>query len=159
MDNALARDCPDRCTLEVLEDAARQVGSQIVVLESAIRSARKWRLDCTAHELHRAILGLTVYADELCHANAAGALPSREKAAELYHHATTIPMSRERGNLGPTSKRARSFVAGPHGLQYFDMHAKPGNLTRVHIWVAKELTPGVKSVQRIYIGHCGEHLD
>jgi len=115
-------------------------------------------LDAAEHELHRAILGLPVYADTLAARNEEGARPSREKAAEVYHHTTTIPMSQEKGNIGPSARRERSFIAGAHGRQYFDMHAKPGNLTRLHIWVASELTPEGAAIQRIYIGYCGEHL-
>ena len=67
-------------------------------------------------------------------------------------------MSRERGNLGPSRRRDRTFTAGPHGPQYFDMHAKPGTLTRVHVHVAEETDSEGHRVQRIYVGHCGRHL-
>lgn len=157
LDDELCRDDSRRTTLQILEEAAQQVGPQIVILDSARRSAARWDLDCAGHELHRAILGLAVYARALTQCKDDGSRLGREEAADVYHKETTIPMSREGGNLGPSRKQERSFVAGPHGRQFFDMHAKPGNLTRIHVWVTAEQEGG-SIIQRIYIGHCGRHL-
>jgi hypothetical protein len=49
------------------------------------------------------------------------------------------------------------FHAGPYGERCFDMHVKPGNMTRVHVW-----TPPIDEavpITPIYVGHCGKHLD
>jgi hypothetical protein len=142
---------PKRSTLEVLREAETQMAGQLLLLPSAIRSAEAWLLDCSAKDLHCALLGLTEYA------NAMVAGLGRERAAAHYHERTGIPMSQETSAAKvPTRKRQRLFIAAPHGEQYFDMHAKPGNLTRVHIWVA----PTAGSVPPvIYVGHCGRHLD
>lgn len=158
LEDDLCRDGPERTTLQILEDAARQVGSQVVILDSARRSATRWTLDCSASDLHRAILGLPVYARALQTDKDDHRRLSREEAADVYHAETTIPMSRERGNLGPSRRRDRTFVAGHHGPQFFDMHAKPGTLTRVHIHVAEEIDSDGSPISRIYVGHCGKHL-
>ena len=68
---------------------------------------------------------------------------------------TGIPMSRESGEVSrnPTCKRQRTFVVPGRGEQYFDMHAKPGASTRIHVW-----TDVVEDRRVVYVGHCGEHL-
>lgn len=139
-------------TLEVLLRAEQEMSGQLIVLPSAKRSAKGWVLDCRASELHRALLGLDVYAAALREGL------HREACAERYHHHTTIPMSEETSAVSksPAKRQRRTFVAEAYGEQYFDMHAKPGNMTRVHIW-----TPPIdRSISRtpIYIGHCGKHL-
>jgi hypothetical protein len=128
------------------------MGGQLVVLPSARRSAASWTLDCAPTDLHRALLGLEEYAT----AGREG-LP-REQCAARYHERTTIPMSQESAATWrmPTRRRQRLFVAGDHGEQYFDMHAKPGNLTRVHFWCS---SASDDEASIIYVGHCGRHLD
>lgn len=150
-DNELALQNPERTTLQVLQDAEQQMDGQLVVLPSAVRSADAWTLDCSASALHQALLGLEYFAQSLqdgC---------SREEAAKRYHSRTTTPMSQESADTWrrPARRRQRMFVADSHGEQYFDMHAKPGNMTRVHIWVATQST----AAPTIYVGHCGRHLD
>lgn len=150
-DGELALKSQGMSTLEVLLAAEAQMGGRLAVLPEARRSAERWDLDCAASDLHRALLGLEKFAAAL------GEKVSREEAAARYHAATTIPMSQESAATwkAPTRRRQRLFVAGPHGEQYFDMHAKPGNLTRVHVWVHADAT----REPTIYVGHCGEHLD
>lgn len=148
-----------RSTLEVLDEAAGQVPG-LVVLPSARRSAKNWSRDCTAELLHRALLGLTAYANELARQLPDGTRPSREEAAHVYYLATGIEMSRETGDVSrkPSRKAARMFTAGRHGQQFFDMHAKPGARTRVHVWV--HIDPAEPHARpEIYVGSCGEHLD
>jgi hypothetical protein len=141
----------ERTTLEVLLQAEQEMDGRLVVLPQARRSAEGWPLDCAASELHRALLALEEFALAL------GEGLSREAAANRYHTRSTIPMSQESAATWrmPTRRRQRLFVAGPHGEQYFDMHAKPGNLTRVHIWVATQQD----AETTIYVGHCGRHLE
>lgn len=138
--------------IDVLLAAEKEMDGQMVVLPSALSSAEAWTLDCRAVELHRALLGLEVYVAAIREG-----LP-RERCAARYHERTTFPMSQESAATwrSPTRRRQRMFVANEHGRQYFDMHAKPGNLTRVHIWVS---SAGDKTSPIIYVGHCGRHLD
>lgn len=138
-------------TPETIE-RAREMAGQMVVLPSARSSAEAWTLDCAAAELHRALLGLEEYV-----AAVREGLP-RERCAARYYERTTFPMSQETAATwrSPTRRRQRMFVAGKHGEQYFDMHVKPGNLTRVHIWVPHA---DGQTAPIIYVGHCGRHLD
>jgi hypothetical protein len=150
-DHELVSRDSERTTLEVLLQAEQEMDGRLVVLPQARRSAEGWSLDCAASELHRALLALEEFAVALREGL------SREAAANRYHMRSTIPMSQESADTWrkPTRRRQRLFVAGPHGEQYFDMHAKPGNLTRVHIWVANQQD----SETTIYVGHCGRHLE
>jgi hypothetical protein len=146
-------------TIDVLLAAEQQMGDQLIVLPSAKRSAAAWKLDCRASVLHQALLGLEVYAAALEECGLNGERLSREQCAARYHHRTTIPMSEETAVTwrSPARRKRRMFIAGSYGEQYFDMHAKPGNMTRVHVW-----TPPVDSSVSptpIYVGHCGRHLD
>jgi hypothetical protein len=146
-------------TLEVLLEAESQMDGQLIVLPSARRSAAAWNLDCSASELHRALLGLELYAAALRELGSSGERLSREACAARYHERTTIPMSEESAATwrNPARRRRRMFLAGPYGEQYFDMHVKPGNMTRVHVW-----TPPIDEavpITPIYVGHCGKHLD
>ena len=136
-------------TIEVLRKAEHQMGGRLVVLPSAIRSAEAWKLDCASSDLLRALLGLEVYASALLKG-----LP-REQCAAQYRQHCEIEMSQESAEIWrrPPRRRQRLFVAGPHGEQYFDMHAKPGKLTRVHIWVSNDAD------RKIYVGYCGRHLE
>jgi len=146
-------------TIDVLLDAEQQMGGQLIVLPSARRSAASWTLDCRASELHRALLGLELYAAALVERASDGTLLSREECARRYHLRTTIPMSEESRYTwrNPARRRRRMFVAGSHGEQYFDMHAKPGNMTRVHVWTPAPGSSG--GPVPIYVGHCGKHLE
>ncbi|MEZ4226672.1 MAG: hypothetical protein R3B13_37335 [Polyangiaceae bacterium] len=146
-------------TLDVLLAAEPQMRGQLIVLPSAKRSAATWTLDCPAAELHRALLGLETYAAALEQLGSDGKRLSRRECAARYHESTTIPMSEESAATwkNPARRRRRMFIAGPYGEQYFDMHAKPGNMTRIHMW-----TPPIDadiSPTPIYLGHCGRHLD
>ena len=158
VDQALVSAAPDRSTADVLTEARAQVAG-MVVLDSALRSARAWQRDCSAEDLHRALLALPVYARELARRLHDGQRPSREQAAKLYHHQTGIPMSRETSAVSrqPNRRRERTFNAGPSGNQFFDMHAKPGNLTRIHVWVYVD-DADEHAQPIIYVGHCGKHL-
>ncbi|MCC6527479.1 MAG: hypothetical protein IT373_32835 [Polyangiaceae bacterium] len=149
-DRAVAAAPEGRTTIELLREAEAQMAGQLVVLPSAERSAEGWVLDCRPEDLLRALLRLEEYAAAL----AAGR--PREECAARYTVAAGIEMSRETGDVSrkPTRRRQREFVAGRHGTQFFDMHAKPGKATRVHVWVATAVEP-----PRIYVGHCGRHLD
>lgn len=130
-------------------DAAAGQESRLIVLERARDAARKWSLDCPEATLFRALIDLATYAAALDEGI------SRELAAERYHKASGVPMSRESGEVArsPTCKRQRTFVVPGRGEQYFDMHAKPGASTRIHIW-----TDIVEGKHIVYVGHCGEHL-
>lgn len=138
--------------IKVLVAAEQEMAGQMVVLPSARSSAEAWTLDCAAAELHRALLGLEEYVAAVREGL------SRERCAARYHERTTFPMSQETAATwrSPTRRRQRMFVAGKHGEQYFDMHVKPGNLTRVHIWVPHA---DGQTAPIIYVGHCGRHLD
>ena len=151
-DRDLTATGPERTTLHILCQAEREMPGQLIVLPSAVRSAERWTRDCTAVDLHKALLGLEHYVAALLER-----LP-REQCAARYHDRTGIPMSQESPGTWrlPTRRRQRVFHAGDHGDQYFDMHAKPGNLTRVHIWVPTTGGDGERPV--IYVGHCGKHL-
>jgi len=150
---------PDRTTLEVLRQAETEMAGQLVVLPSAVRSAERWIRDCSAAVLHRALLGLEHYAVALAERQPDGSRWPRELCAERYHMRTGTPMSQETAATSrqPTKRRLRTFAAGPHGSQYFDMHAKPGNLTRIHVWVFVDDQD--VNAPLIYLGHCGRHLD
>ncbi|WP_438000221.1 hypothetical protein WMF26_10550 [Sorangium sp. So ce185] len=134
--------------LATLEAAAQQE-SRLIVLDRARDAARRWNLDCPEATLFRALVDLAIYAAALDEGL------SRELAAERYHRASGIPMSRESGEVArsPTCKRQRTFVVPSRGEQYFDMHAKPGASTRIHVW-----TDVVEDRHVVYVGHCGEHL-
>lgn len=149
LERTLVAEPGPRTTREVLDEASAQLGELVVVLPSARRAADSWTLDCRPSELHLAILGL----HHLIEAMNEG-MP-REDAVNRYHQRTTIPMSGETGDVArsPNRRRQREFVAGTHGKQYFDLHAKPGDLTRLHVWVGME-----GGQRRVYIGHCGKHL-
>jgi hypothetical protein len=155
----LTATAPDRTTLEVLRQAETEMAGQLVVLPSAVRSAERWTRDCPAAVLHRALLGLEHYAAALAESRPDGARWPRERCTERYHERTGTPMSQESAATSrqPTKRRQRTFDASPHGPQYFDIHAKPGNLTRIHVWVFVDdqgVDPPI-----IYLGHCGRHLD
>ncbi|AGP34920.1 hypothetical protein [Sorangium cellulosum] len=134
--------------LATLEAAAQQE-SRLIVLDRARDAARRWNLDCPEATLFRALVDLATYAAALDEGL------SRELAAERYHKASGVPMSRESGEVArsPTCKRQRTFVVPGRGEQYFDMHAKPGASTRIHVW-----TDVVEDRHVVYVGHCGEHL-
>lgn len=135
-------------TLAVLEAAGR-TATCLNILDRARESARRWTLDCSEATLFQALVRLDVYAAALDEGL------TRELAAERYHLSCGIEMSRESGEVGrsPTCKRQRQIEVPNHGVQYFDMHAKPGSGTRVHIWTAL-----VAGRHIVYVGHCGEHL-
>ena len=145
--------------VDVLLQAEAQMEGQLIVLPSARRSAEAWVLDCRASELHRALLGLETYAAALQECGSDGEALSREACAARYRQRTTIEMSQETGAVRrqPARRRQRTFVAGGYGAQYFDMHAKPGKMTRVHIWTPPVGNAGSRTP--IYVGHCGRHLD
>ncbi len=135
-------------TLAVLEAAGR-FSTRLIILDRARDSARRWPLDCSEATLFQALVRLEDYAVALDEG-----LP-RELAAERYHLRCGIEMSRESGEVGrsPTCKRQQEIDVPDHGVQYFDMHAKPGGGTRVHVWTAS-----VAGKHSVYVGHCGEHL-
>ncbi|UQA62968.1 hypothetical protein [Polyangium aurulentum] len=134
--------------LAVLEAAGRHA-SRLVILDRARDSARKWTLDCSEAMLFKALVQLEAYATALDDGL------SRELAAEHYHKTSGIEMSRESGAVGrsPTLKRQREINVPGHGTQYFDMHAKPGARTRIHVWTAL-----VDGRHVVFVGHCGDHL-
>lgn len=134
--------------LAVLERVT-QHSDRIAILDNARNSARRWVLDCTEQTLFQALITLDVYAEALDKGF------SRELAAEQYSKACSVPMSQESGAVykNPTCRKQREFMVPGHGKQYFDMHAKPGGLTRIHIWTEK-----VDGRTRVYVGHCGDHL-
>lgn len=138
--------------IDILRQAEERMDGALVLLPSAVRSAEAWTLDCAPADLLRALLGLEAYAAALLEGH------SREQCAERYRQHCGIEMFQETGAVRrqPTRRRQRELVAGPHGKQYFDMHAKPGNLTRVHVWV---FTSDGAAPVVIYVGHCGRHLD
>lgn len=142
---------------EILERAARLSG-RIIVLDDARRSAQRWVFDCGLDRLLEALIGLDVYARAL----EGGA--SREAAAEAYQLATSIEMSQEKANTlkKPTLRIQRTFRLPDGTREVFDMHAKPGPATRIHIHARREVRPGQETgVEEIvvYVGHCGKHLD
>lgn len=133
--------------LAVLE-AAGKFSPRLVILDRARESARRWTLDCSEAMLFRSLVQLEQYAAALDEGL------SRELAAERYHLSCGIEMSRESSEVGrsPTCRRQRELEVPGYGVQYFDMHAKPGG-TRVHVWTAL-----VADKHVVYVGHCGEHL-
>lgn len=135
-------------TLAVLEAAIR-FSSRLIVLARARDSARRWTLDCSEATLFHALVHLEDYAAALDEGL------TRELAAERYYLRCGIEISRESGEVGrsPTCKKQREIEVPDHGVQYFDMHAKPGGGTRVHVWTAL-----VDNKHIVYVGHCGEHL-
>jgi hypothetical protein len=152
-DRDLTKNSPSKTTLECLREAAQQMGDRLVVLPSAWRSAEAWVLDCHPEVLLQALLGLETYVAALD-----DGLP-RESCAERYREGTGIEMTRESGDVErkPARKQQRTFLAGSHGKQFFDMHAKPGKATRVHIWIAPR--ESTEKPRTIFVGHCGRHLD
>jgi hypothetical protein len=147
-----------KTTLSVLEEAALHI-ERVRVLDSARSSAKSWELDCDPAVLFEAIRGLDAYARALD-----DNLP-RESAAERYKLACGVDMSQEKAQTlkKPTLRKQREFsVPGIAPKQLFDMHAKPGNLTRVHVLGQKALKdekdPEKGEQTVVYIGHCGEHL-
>ncbi|WP_437491936.1 hypothetical protein WME75_16620 [Sorangium sp. So ce1014] len=146
-------------TLSVLEQAVLHT-ERVRILDTARSSAKRWELDCDAAILFEAIRALDAYARALD-----TGLP-RESAAERYKLACCVDMSQEKAQTlkKPTLGKQRELhVPGFAEKQLFDMHAKPGNRTRVHVFACKEprdekdAEKGDQSV--VYIGHCGEHLD
>jgi hypothetical protein len=128
------------------------------VLDSARRAAERWVFDCTLDRLLDALLGLEVYAQEL---EGGG---SREAAAQAYQRATSVEMSQEKANTlkKPTLRSQRTFRLPDGTSELFDMHAKPGSATRIHIFARREASSDHETgVERIvvYVGHCGKHLD
>jgi hypothetical protein len=148
-----------KTTLAVLEEAALHA-DRVRILESARSSAKRWELDCDPATLFEAIRGLDAYA----HALDEG-LP-RDSAADRYKLACGVDMSQEKAQTlkKPTLRKQREFhVPGVAERQLFDMHAKPGSSTRVHVLARKELrdeeAPEKGTHTVVYVGHCGEHLD
>lgn len=133
----------------VLEAAAARLPGRLIVLERARDSARRWVLDCSEETLFRALTGLDVYAAALD-----ADLP-RESAAKRYYEATSIEMSQESAEVwkSPSCRKQRQIDVPGKGKQYFDMHAKPGSKTRIHVW-----TERVGAAHVVYVGHCGDHL-
>ncbi len=143
-----------RSTREVLDEAAAHA-TRVVVLDSARRSADKWDLDCNPERLFDAIIGLDAYAEAL------DAGQPRDTAATTYQLRTSVEMSQEKGNTlkRPSVRRTRMFHLPDGTEELFDMHAKPGSRTRVHIYGRREPLDGAGTERtRVYIGHCGNHL-
>jgi hypothetical protein len=138
-----------RSMADVLEDAARHA-QRVVLLESARRSAREWKFDCSAESLYTAVVGL----DALAAALEGGA--TREKAAGAYQDAYGIEMSQEKANTmkKPTLRAQRTFSLPDGRKELFDLHAKPGAMTRIHVFPHRD---GDRVT--IYIGWCGKHHD
>lgn len=139
-------------------NAAERIASRVVVLESARHSAAQWTLDCRPERLMQSLTGLDVYAQALQNGK------TREVAAEEYKHATSIEMSQEKSNTlkKPTLRAQRMFSLPDGRRELFDMHAKPGADTRIHVFSRAETRDinGAQEVQIIiYVGHCGKHLD
>jgi len=130
-------------------EAAGRFSTRLIVLDRARESARRWTLDCSEAILFRSLVHLEKYATALDEGL------SRELAAEQYHLSCGVEMSRESSEVGrsPTCRRQRELEVPGHGVQYFDMHAKPGGGTRIHVWTAL-----VAGKHVVYVGHCGEHL-
>jgi len=142
---------------EILERAARLSG-RLIVLDDARRSAERWVFDCSFDRLLEALIGLDVYARAL----EGGA--SREVAAVAYQQATSIEMSQEKANTlkKPTLRTQRTFRLPDGTREVFDMHAKPGPRTRIHIHARREVRSGTATGTEeivVYVGHCGKHLD
>lgn len=135
-------------TISILEAASARA-EHVRVLEKARYSAKRWTLDCKSMDLYSAIIALDDYARALDQGM------SRELAAAYYQKKSSVEMSQESGLTKrlPLCFNARNIEVPDHGKQYFDMHAKPGAKTRIHIWTTKENGNTV-----VYIGHCGEHL-
>jgi hypothetical protein len=149
-DKWVAANPTGRTTLEVLQEAETRMAGRLIVLPSALRSAAAWTLDCQPETLLRAVLGLEAYAAAM-----AGGLP-RDTCTTRYLEHTEVEMSQETAAVwkNPVRRRQRLFVVPSHGEQYFDMHAKPGKRTRVHVWMPN----AVDSSTPIYLAHCGKHL-
>jgi hypothetical protein len=148
-----------RTTLSVLETAATHA-ERVRVLDSARMSAKRWELDCDPAVLFEALRGLDAYARALD-----DGLP-RQAAAERYKQACGVDMSQEKAQTlkKPSLRKQREFlVPGLAEKQLFDMHAKPGWNTRVHVFArlqAKDQRAPEKGAHTVvYVGHCGEHLD
>lgn len=129
-------------------EAAGRYASQLIILDKARESARRCTLDCAEATLFRALVGLEAYAAALDEGL------SRARAAARYQESCGIEMSQESGEVyrSPICRPQREIMVPGKGIQYFDMHAKPGS-TRVHIW-----TDLVDGRHVVYVGHCGEHL-
>jgi hypothetical protein len=148
-----------KTTLSVLEEAARHT-DRVRVLDDARKSAQRWELDCDPAVLFEAIRGLDAYARALDEG-----LP-RESAAERYKLACGVDISQEKAQTmkQPTLRQQRELkVPGVDKKQLFDMHAKPGSLTRIHVLGRKEPKDendaGKGDHTVVYVGHCGKHLD
>jgi hypothetical protein len=143
-----------KTTLAVLDEAVLHT-ERVRVLDSARSSAKRWDLDCDPVRLFDAIRHLDAYAKALDEG-----LP-REAAAERYTLVSGIEMSQEKANTlkKPSLREQRKFLLpGDTVKQLFDMHAKPGPRTRVHVFARRE--QGDESEHTIiYVGYCGEHLD
>lgn len=156
-------------TISVLE-AAVGCTDRVRVLDTARSSAKRWELDCRPDDLLAAIRGLDAYALALD-----AGLP-RESAAERYRLACRVEMSQEKAQTlkKPVLRAQRMFmIPGDKERQLFDMHAKPGPKTRVHVFARDEGGAASddgddggdasddkrKRRTLVYIGYCGEHLD
>ncbi len=146
-------------TLSILEEAVLHT-ERVRLLESAKSSAKRWELDCAPARLLDAIRHLDAFAKALDEE-----LP-RETAAEHYTLASGVEMSQEKANTlkKPTLREQRKFlIPGDREKQLFDMHAKPGLGTRVHVLARRERRDAADAAQGehtvVYVGHCGEHLD
>lgn len=143
-----------RTTLSILTEAALHT-ERVRVLDSAISSAKRWNLDCKPENLFDAIRSLDSYARALDEGE------PREVAAERYRHTSGIEMSQEKAQTlkKPSVREQRKFlIPGDSEKQLFDMHAKPGPLTRIHVFARQEREAEGGPHVIIYIGHCGEHL-
>jgi len=146
-------------TLSIL-DAAIPYTERVRVLDTARSSAKRWDLDCKPERLFEAICGLDAYARALDEGL------SRELAADRYKLACGIEMSQEKAQTlkKPSVREQRKFlIPGDTEKGLFDMHAKPGSKTRIHVLARDEGrdTSGAEKRRHtvVYIGHCGEHLD
>jgi hypothetical protein len=146
-------------TLSILEESVLHT-ERVRILDSARSSAKRWELDCAPARLFEAIRHLDAFAEALD-----AGLP-RETAAERYAHAAGIEMSQEKANTlkKPTLREQRRFlIPGDREKQLFDMHAKPGPRTRIHVLARREQKDEADTARGehtvIYVGHCGEHLD
>lgn len=142
-------------TRQILEAAVRHT-QRVVVLDTARKSADRWTLDCPPERLFTAIVGLDAYAAAL------DSGVSRETATTLYQDHTSVEMSQEKAASlkRPSVRSAREFRVPDGTKKLFDMHAKPGSATRVHIYTLRDPSddPKTPGPTRVYIGHCGEHL-
>lgn len=137
--------------LNNIEDVYEEISNvkgNIIILESARKSARRHDFQSRFLDVYKAIIAL----DEI-ELSLLKEATDEERRLRIFQQETGFEISRESiKTLNVQRYRTeREFNIPGHGKEVFEWHVKIGNSTRIHYYI--DLIQN-----QIYIGHCGKHL-